>query len=71
MSEDIMDYKYLWDGSSSHWRLVNLGSGDEARYVIVDIDANAGLIIEDDKLETQIIEKMLSAGVQVILPNEF
>lgn len=66
-----MDYKYLWDGSSLHWRLMRGEADDDTHYLIVDVHAKAGLIIEDDELAEQVIEKMLSAGIKIISPSEY
>jgi len=67
MQEQVQKYQYLWDGSEPQWAL--LSAGNDARYLIVDTESKMAMIIEDDVLARQVIERMLAAGVRVVSPG--
>ena len=72
MSE-LDDLAYLWDGSDPGWCLVQLdatkplGTGALAIY---NRNASHALIIEDDKIYAQVIERMLAGGCAVVTATD-
>ena len=65
MDRKLMEYKYLWDGSSPQWGLVNDGSLLEPIYSIVNRIDNLFLIIEEDEIYDKVIQKMLDENVSI------
>lgn len=62
------DFQSLWDGSDPVWVLEDVypeRSGWE-RYAIRRSDGEAPIIIDDDEAYRRVIEKMLSANVQIL-----
>lgn len=70
MADKLLSYKYLFDGSSPQWCLVKVRDDEENPYLIVDVESRMALLIEDDELGAQIIKRMLTAGVKILLPND-
>lgn len=67
MGEKVENYQHLWDGTSPQWALLNVEpNGAEAKYLIVDTETRSAMIIEDDRIASQVIDRMLAAGVRII-----
>jgi hypothetical protein len=65
----IEDYKYLWDGSTPAWALVQINpdkAGEEPRYAIFNIETKRALTIRDDKVYAEVKGKMLEHRVNII-----
>ncbi|OQS43058.1 hypothetical protein [Chromobacterium haemolyticum] len=66
---NLEDYKYLWDGSSPGWGLVqiNADKSDELpRYAIFNAETKRALLIRDDHIYDEVKKKMIESGVRVI-----
>lgn len=63
---DLLDFKYLWDGSSPQWALLNIEPQGDARYLIVNTETKSAKIIEDNHIFTEVINQMISAKARVI-----
>lgn len=55
---NIDAYKYLWEEEKEDWVLVNTEYG----YVIVNKRTQSALLLSDDALEDEIVQKMKNAG---------
>ena len=66
MQAELLSFKYLWDGSTARWALLNIGTDDEARYLIVNTETKSAKIISDDQLSREVVNQMLNANVRVV-----
>ncbi|QQB51478.1 hypothetical protein [Delftia acidovorans] len=72
MEAQVQQYGYLWDGTAPQWALMNVGaSGSEPEYLIVNTDAKAAKLIENNLDADEVVKRMLAAGVRVLTPAEF
>jgi len=64
----IDDFRYLWDGSDPGWTLVQLDPGSVAhdRLVIMHAVTRTALVVEDDKLRSEVVDCMLRAEVPIV-----
>jgi hypothetical protein len=69
MENNILEFSYLWDGSSPEWALllINAGKFDESpEYLIVNTQKRTTLLISDDMTYIQVQERMLNEGIQIV-----
>lgn len=69
MVNELEEFAYLWDGSEPGWCLVRVDATKPlgaAALAIYNRDASHALIIEDDKVYAQVIERMSTAGCPVV-----
>ena len=65
----IDDYKYLWDGSSPAWSLVQVNpdnAGEVPRYSIFNVETKRALLIRDDEIYAEVKKRMMERGVSII-----
>ncbi len=68
MSE-IDDFSYLWDGLEPGWCLVRVDAAESrgtAVFAIYNPGDSHALIIEDDEIYRQVIERMLAEGCPIV-----
>jgi type III secretory pathway component EscV len=68
-NNDLDEYAYLWDRSKNeHFRLVEIQDevAKSIRYAIYDTATRTFLVIENDEVYTQVIERMKLAGTKKI-----
>lgn len=58
---DISQYEYLWENEDYEYVLVKTPLG----YLVINRITNEGLLTENEKLENEIVNKMLSKGVPI------
>ena len=64
----LNDYQYLWESDLDEYALVAMKSDDSEtdEYLIIHKETSTALIIENESIGEQVIERMLGAGVEVI-----
>ncbi len=70
---DLADHAYLWDGSEPGWCLVQVNPDKSlgmSAFAIYNRKHAHALIIEDDEIYAQVIERMLAAGCPVVSPTD-
>jgi hypothetical protein len=66
MQSDLLDFKYLWDGSAPEWALLNIEPQGEACYLIVNTETKSAKLIEDEHVFAEVVNQMLSAKTRVV-----
>jgi hypothetical protein len=69
MNSNLERYKYLWDGSSEAWALMQSTRHEPnapPSYSIVNTETRRALLISDNALFAQVIQEMLSHGVRIV-----
>jgi hypothetical protein len=67
MENDISEFSYLWDGSSTCWALLLINPTEtEPEYLIVDTEERVTLLISDNMTFAQVQQKMLQEGTRVV-----
>jgi hypothetical protein len=62
----ISEFEDMWTTDKQHYVLVNVSRRPNSpEYMIVDIRNQGGVIIEDDDVFEEVIQRMLQAGVPV------
>ncbi|QDV28207.1 hypothetical protein Spb1_00700 [Planctopirus ephydatiae] len=60
-------FAQLWTTEADHYVLVRVSTSDDpGRYSIFNKKFRQGMLIEDDELYMQIVEKMIKAGVSIV-----
>ncbi len=73
--QNMTDFKYLWDGWESGWRLLDVSGPDwstELPYAIVNTETRDVLSISDEVVLESVLSKMLEVQTPVIreMPNK-
>lgn len=63
---ELLNFKYLWDGSSPQWALLNIEPQGDARYLIVNTETKSAKIIEDNQIFFEVVNQMLNAHTRVV-----
>lgn len=74
MPNEMDMYEYVWSDADGPWALMcvnNEAAAEVHRYLIVNRMHHSALIIEDNRISGQVIQRMLSAGVPIIFPDDF
>jgi hypothetical protein len=70
---ELDGFAYLWDGSQPGWCLVQIDAAQSpgtAAYAIYNPGDSHALIIEDDEIYMQVIERMLAEGCPIVPATE-
>ena len=65
MNRELLNYQYLWDSTAPQWGLIKEENINGLFYFVVNVQTKMALLIENDELKQQIIDKMLSANVKI------
>jgi hypothetical protein len=66
---EVIEFSYLWDGSSPSWVLLHINATEEAEdpeYLIVNTEERNTLLIGNDDLYERVIQQMLLSGVRIV-----
>lgn len=66
MNDELLAYKYLWDGSEPEWVLLQLDTTTHGAFSIFNRETKMVLVIEDNGVFEQVIAQMLNSDVEVI-----
>jgi hypothetical protein len=67
------EYSYLWDGSAPEWALLNANAGtkDAPSYTIVNTATKRALLISDESIDAEVVQKMLDNGCRLLSPSDW
>lgn len=60
------DFEHIWTTECSNYVLVRLPADPEDRYAILEKETHLSVIIEDDGVYHEVVQKMIDAGVRIV-----